>query len=113
MIIRRKEYKRLLYRIGELEKAIEELDEETALNTEDISSIKSAIPAFRETIDGKLFAFSEDIGGILGKLSDFEERLTPLEDETEEILKSREVEKAFLDGVANIMNFGASYGEAK
>lgn len=85
MFIRKKDYKKLCKRI---------------------EAIENAFPTFRKATDEALCGFATDIEELQGKVKSFEE-------EAEAVSKDREIEKAFIDGFSNIMNYEVGNGRGK
>lgn len=122
MFIRKKDYKRLLYRLSEMEKAIEQhdeqflaIDKDTDYLGEKAFAIENALSGFREATDDKLFAMSESITELTDNTSaafeDVVAKLKELTDESEAVQKDRETEKAIIEGWSNIMNYGVTNGQ--
>lgn len=85
MFISGKKYSRLLFRLSEIEKAIEEHD-------------------------GNFFAMSQSIDELTDKMSG---RIEALESEAGAVSEERKKEKEFFDGFSNIMNYEVPYGRKK
>lgn len=71
-----------------------------------IDNLEHTISSIPTEFDEKLSAFAETIGEIQDKLSEYEENL-------ESRAKEQEIEKAFIEGVSNIMNYEVPNGRGK
>lgn len=105
MFIRKRDYKKLLYRLEEMEKAIEQHDEQFIEIDKDMTYLgDTAIPKLRKDTEETLCGFATDIEDLQSKVKAFQE-------EAEAVSKDRELEKSFYDGLSNIMSYGVTYGK--
>jgi len=99
MFIRKSQYRAPLMRLNSLEHQYAALEKADAALQSDGTEL--------------FFGFSEDIHALRLQLSDLVERLTPLEEQTEQLEEDRQAERRFIRGANNILNYGVTYGRDK